>query len=78
LEQRRIPTTHRERRRRREAELAGDEGRGNWLTTKIHMAALLRALGARNRTEAAHIAGNNIIKTTGLADAEGRRTAMVA
>jgi DNA-binding NarL/FixJ family response regulator len=47
-------------------------------TTKIHMAALLRALGARNRTEAAHIAGNNIIKTTGLADAEGRRTAMVA
>ena len=37
-------------------------------TTKIHMAALLRALGARNRTEAAHIAGN-IIKTTGLADA---------
>ena len=41
-------------------------------TTKIHMAALLRALGARNRTEAAYIAGN-VIKTTGLGDAEGRR-----
>jgi DNA-binding NarL/FixJ family response regulator len=27
-------------------------------TTKIHMAALLRALGARNRTEAAYKAGN--------------------
>ena len=37
-------------------------------TTKIHMAALLRALGTRNRTEAAYIAGN-ILKTTELADA---------
>jgi DNA-binding NarL/FixJ family response regulator len=40
-------------------------------TTKIHMAALLRALGARNRTEAAYIAGN-ILKTTELADAVSR------
>ena len=38
-------------------------------TTKIHMAALLRALGARNRTEAAYKAGN-LINSTGLADAE--------
>jgi DNA-binding NarL/FixJ family response regulator len=42
-------------------------------TTKIHMAALLRALGARNRTEAAYMAGN-LTNSTGLADAEGRRT----
>ena len=42
-------------------------------TTKIHMAALLRALGARNRTEAAYMAGN-LINSTGLADAEGRPT----
>jgi DNA-binding NarL/FixJ family response regulator len=42
-------------------------------TTKIHMAALLRALGARNRTEAAYKAGN-LINSTGLADAEGRPT----
>jgi len=42
-------------------------------TTKIHMAALLRALGARNRTEAAYIAGN-LTNSTGLADAEGRPT----
>jgi len=34
-------------------------------TTKIHMAALLRALGARNRTEAAYKAGN-LINLTGL------------
>ena len=40
-------------------------------TTKIHMAALLRALGARNRTEAAYIAGN-ILKTIELADAVSR------
>ena len=32
-------------------------------TTKIHMAALLRALGARNRTEAAYKAGNLINST---------------
>ena len=42
-------------------------------TTKIHMAALLRALGARNRTEAAYKAGN-LINSTGLADAECRPT----
>jgi hypothetical protein len=42
-------------------------------TTKIHMAALLRALGARNRTEAAYMAGN-LTNSTGLADAEGRPT----
>ena len=39
-------------------------------TTKIHMAALLRALGARNRTEAAYIAGdlfNSISKVGSLA-----------
>ncbi|MGA7453675.1 MAG: response regulator transcription factor, partial [Rhodoplanes sp.] len=40
-------------------------------TTKIHMAALLRALGARNRTEAAYKAGH-LVDSTGLADAEGR------
>jgi DNA-binding NarL/FixJ family response regulator len=32
-------------------------------TTKIHLAALLRALGVRNRTEAAHKAGNLAIFT---------------
>jgi DNA-binding NarL/FixJ family response regulator len=32
-------------------------------TTKIHMAALLRALGVRNRTEAAYRAGNLVIST---------------
>jgi DNA-binding NarL/FixJ family response regulator len=32
-------------------------------TTKIHLAALLRALGVRNRTEAAHKAGNLAILT---------------
>ena len=42
-------------------------------TTKIHMAALLRALGARNRTEAAYMAGN-LINSTGLVDAECRPT----
>ena len=42
-------------------------------TTKIHMAALLRALGARNRTEAAYKAGH-LVDSTGLADAEGRPT----
>jgi DNA-binding NarL/FixJ family response regulator len=41
-------------------------------TTKIHLAALLRALGARNRTEAAYIAGN-IIKMTGLRCRASRR-----
>ena len=40
-------------------------------TTKIHMAALLRAFGARNRTEAAYIAGN-LINSTGPVDAEAR------
>jgi DNA-binding NarL/FixJ family response regulator len=39
-------------------------------TTKIHMAALLRALGVRNRTEAAYRAGN-LVNTTGLVCAEG-------
>ena len=34
-------------------------------TTKIHMAALLRALGARNSTEAAYMAGN-LTNSTGL------------
>ena len=38
-------------------------------TTKIHMAALLRALGVRNRTEAAYRAGN-LVNSTGLACAE--------
>ena len=42
-------------------------------TTKIHMVALLRALGARNRTEAAFKAGH-LVNSTGLADAEGRPT----
>ena len=42
-------------------------------TTKIHMAALLRALGARNRTEAAYKAGH-LVDSTGLADAEDRPT----
>ena len=43
-------------------------------TTKIHMAALLRALGARNRTEAAYKAGH-LVNSTGLADAKDRPTA---
>ena len=38
-------------------------------TTKIHMAALLRALGVRNRTEAAYRAGN-LINSTALTCAE--------
>ena len=42
-------------------------------TTKIHMAALLRALGVRNRTEAAYRAGN-LVNSTGLARAEGSRS----
>jgi DNA-binding NarL/FixJ family response regulator len=42
-------------------------------TTKIHMAALLRALGVRNRTEAAYRAGN-LVSSTGLACAEGSRS----
>jgi DNA-binding NarL/FixJ family response regulator len=42
-------------------------------TTKIHMAALLRALGVRNRTEAAYRAGN-LVNSTGLACAEGSRS----
>ena len=37
------------------------------------MAALLRALGARNRTEAAYKAGH-LVDSTGLADAEDRLT----
>ena len=43
-------------------------------TTKIHMAALVRALGVRNRTEAAFKAGN-LINSTELAFAEGSRRA---
>ena len=42
-------------------------------TTKIHMAALVRALGVRNRTEAAYRAGN-LVTATGLACAEGSRS----
>ena len=42
-------------------------------TTKIHMAALLRALGVRNRTEAAYRAGN-LVNSTGLTCAESRRS----
>jgi DNA-binding NarL/FixJ family response regulator len=42
-------------------------------TTKIHMAALLRALGVRNRTEAAYRAGN-LVNSTGLACAEDSRS----
>jgi len=42
-------------------------------TTKIHMAALLRALGARNRTEAAYKAGH-LVDPTGPADDEDRPT----
>ena len=34
-------------------------------TTKIHMAALVRALGVRNRAEAAYKAGN-LVNSTGL------------
>jgi DNA-binding NarL/FixJ family response regulator len=41
-------------------------------TTKIHMAALVRALGVRNRTEAAYRAGN-LVNSTGLTCAESRR-----
>ena len=41
-------------------------------TTKIHMAARLRALGARNRTEAAYKAGH-LVDSTRPADSEGRR-----
>lgn len=41
-------------------------------TTKIHMAALVRALGVRNRTEAAYKAGN-VVNSTGLAFAERSR-----
>jgi hypothetical protein len=40
-------------------------------TTKIHVAALLRTLGVRNRTEAAYKAGN-VVNSTGSTDAEGR------
>jgi len=42
-------------------------------TTKIHMAALLRGLGVRNRTEAAYRAGN-LVNSTGLACAQGNRS----
>ena len=38
-------------------------------TTKIHMAALLRVLGVRNRTEAAYRAGN-LVDSTALTFAE--------
>jgi DNA-binding NarL/FixJ family response regulator len=40
-------------------------------TTKIHLAALLRTLGVRNRTEAADKA-DYVVNLTGSTDAEGR------
>ena len=46
-------------------------------TTKIHMAALLRALGARNRTEAAYKAGH-LVDSTEPADAEDRQPVDIA
>jgi DNA-binding NarL/FixJ family response regulator len=44
-------------------------------TTKIHMAALLRGLGARNRTEAAFKAAN-LVRSTELISAGQRRQAV--
>jgi len=44
-------------------------------TTKIHMAALLRALGVRNRTEAAFKAAN-LVKSTDLVSASQYRQAV--
>ena len=47
-------------------------------TTKIHLAALLRALGARNRTEAAYKAANLVNSTESSSASEYRRTGRVA
>ena len=44
-------------------------------TTKIHMAALLRALGVRNRTEAAFKAAN-LVRSTELVSASQCRQAV--
>jgi DNA-binding NarL/FixJ family response regulator len=46
-------------------------------TTKIHMAALLRGLGVRNRTEAAFKAAN-LVHSTEPATSQGRQAARVA
>jgi DNA-binding NarL/FixJ family response regulator len=46
-------------------------------TTKIHMAALLRALGVRNRTEAAYKAAN-LVGSTELVSAGQRHQAVRA
>jgi DNA-binding NarL/FixJ family response regulator len=46
-------------------------------TTKIHMAALLRGLGVRNRTEAAFKAAN-LVHSTEPAASQGRQAARVA
>ena len=46
-------------------------------TTKIHMAALLRGLGVRNRAEAAFKAAN-LVHSTEPAASQGRQAARVA
>ncbi|MGA8157069.1 MAG: response regulator transcription factor [Rhodoplanes sp.] len=47
-------------------------------TTKIHMAALLRGLGVRNRTEAAFKAANLVSSTELVSAGQGRQAARVA
>jgi DNA-binding NarL/FixJ family response regulator len=47
-------------------------------TTKIHMAALLRVLGVRNRTEAAFKAANLVSSTELVSASQRRQTARVA
>jgi DNA-binding NarL/FixJ family response regulator len=47
-------------------------------TTKIHMAALLRKLGVRNRTEAAFKAANLVSSTELVSAGQGRQAARVA
>ena len=47
-------------------------------TTKIHMAALLRGLGVRNRTEAAFKAANLVSSTELVSASQGRQAARVA
>ena len=46
-------------------------------TTKIHMAALLRGLGVRNRTEAAFKAANLVNSTELVSASQFRRAARV-
>ena len=47
-------------------------------TTKIHMAALLRGLGVRNRTEAAFKAANLVSSTELVSASQFRQAARVA